>query len=333
MKIAICTHLSLSYMGGGEREMCELGVELANRGHDVEFYALPFLMGAKPKLDPHQVIDGLPYHEAWTHKIDADVAYTFYHPLSSLNFRANGKKIASFHSQAFFMKSVSPSYGLAPLVASYGTRLIGPLELRTFDAIHSHYPEPLFKNLKNYSIPGWVDTDVFKPAGPKNDEFTVLFSGRALWQKGWDIYVTLANRMRNLGIRFQYVGGAIKDDVIHSLGFQSSMGALSRIYSESHLLMDPVRADTFGRVAIESMACGTPVVTTPSLSHVGLKLPFVFGNTLDEYEASILQVKELWESGQPYRKLSQDCSHAAEVFGFNKTVTEYEKMFYEVVAS
>ncbi len=242
-------------MGGGEREMCELANELQDRGHEVEFYALPFTMGAMRKVDPRRVLNGIPYSESWTHKVSADVAYTFYHPLSSLNFRVRGRKIASFHSQAFFLRSISPSYGLVPAVASYGTRIIGPIELRTFDAIHTHFPQPTIKHRNTYIIPGWVDTNVFKPASAKYDQFTVLFSGRALWQKGWDIYVKLARRMKELGIRFLYVGGDAKDAVIQSLGFQWNASALSQIYNRSHVLMNPVRVDTFGRVAIESMAC------------------------------------------------------------------------------
>jgi glycosyltransferase involved in cell wall biosynthesis len=320
-------------MGGGEREMCELANELAARGHEVEFYSLPFMMGAKPKVDPRKVLEGVPYHEGWTHKIKTDVAYTFYHPLSTLNFRVKGKRIASFHSQAFFLRSVSPSYGLAPMAASYGTRLIGPLELRSFDAIHTHHPHPTIMHPRTYTIPGWVDTSVFRPSGPKNEEFTVLFSGRALWQKGWDIYVSLAKRMAGLGIKFVYVGGAIRDEFIRSLGFERNMMALSQIYSNSHVLMDPVRADTFGRVAVESMACGTPVITTPSTSHRELNLPFVFGNSLEEYESSIRRLKGLWEEGHPYSQLSSECASAATVFDFKNTVTQYEKMFAEVAYS
>jgi len=330
MKIAICTHLSLSYMGGGEREMCELANELSARGHEVEFYSLPFTMGARPKVDPHGVLNDIPYSEGWTHKITADVAYTFYHPLSSLNFRVKGRRIASFHSQAFFMKSISPSYGMIAAAASYGTRIIGPLELRAFDAIHTHFPQPTIKHRNTYIVPGWVDTDVFRPTPGKYDQFTVLFSGRALWQKGWDIYVQLARRMKNLGIRFLYVGGNIKDSVIQSLGFQWNASALSQIYNSSHVLMNPVRVDTFGRVAIESMACGTPVVTTPSMAHVGLHLPFVYGDTLDEYESSLIALKKLWEDGRPYRQLSQKCSAAAQAFSFKNAATQYEKMFAEV---
>lgn len=322
--------MSLSYMGGGEREMCELANELQERGHDVEFYALPYRMGARPKVDPFRVLKNVPYSEGWTHKIRADVAYTFYHPLSSLNFRVKGRKIASFHSQAFFLRSVSPSYGLVPAAASYGTRIIGPLELRAFDAIHTHFPQPTVKHRNTYIIPGWVDTEVFKPSAAKYDQFTVLFSGRALWQKGWDIYMRLARKMKDAGIRFLYVGGDIKDAFIQSLGFQWSASALSQIYASSHVLMNPVRVDTFGRVAIESMACATPVVTTPSVAHVGLNLPFVFGNTVEEYEDSLIRLKELWEDGKPYRRLSHKCSEAAQAFSFKNTATEYEKMFAEV---
>ncbi len=201
----------------------------------------------------------------------------------------------------------------------------------SFDAIHTHHPHPTIKHPQTYIIPGWVDTQVFKPTGPKNEEFTVLFSGRALWQKGWDIYVSLAKKMKDSGMRFVYVGGAVKDEIIHSLGFQGNMLALSRIYNSSHVLMDPVRADTFGRVAVESMACGTPVVTTPSPSHRELNLPFVFGNSLDDYAASVRHLRALWEAGSPYSRLSQQCTSAANTFDFKNTVTQYEKMFFEVL--
>jgi len=331
LKIAICTHLSLSYMGGGEREMCELGLELTRRGHEVEFYALPFLMGARPKGNPRSLLGDIPYHEGWSQGVTADVAYTFYHPLSTMNFRVKGKSIASFHSQAFFLRSVNPRYGLIPILASYGTRLIGPLELRSFDAVHTHFSHPTVRHPNTYIIPGWIDTSVFKPAARKYDEFTVLFSGRALWQKGWDVYVRLARRMQDLGIRFLYVGGEVKDSFIHSMGFQWNTAALSQIYNGSHVLLNPSRADTFGRVSIESMACGTPVVTSPSQLNSDLKLPFVFGNSLAEYETSILGLKELWEEGKPYRRLSDKCKEAAQAFSFGNTVTAYERMFSEVV--
>src|SRR2546427_4561466 len=138
MRIAIATHLSLSYMGGGERAMCELARELTRRGHEVDLYSLPFMMGAERLADPRELLDGILFREGWTHRIEADVAYIFYHPLSTLNFRVlRGRRIASFHSQAFFLESPQPRYGLIPLVAAYGTRIIGPLELRAFDAIET----------------------------------------------------------------------------------------------------------------------------------------------------------------------------------------------------
>lgn len=311
--------------------MLELGTELAERGHDVEFYALPFLMGSKPKANPQELLGNIPYHEGWSQRIIADVAYTFYHPLSSLNFRVKGRKIASFHSQSFFLRSISPKYGLIPVMASYGTKVVGPLELRSFDAIHTHYPHNTINHKKVYTIPGWVDTKVFKPSTHKYDQFTVLFSGRPLWQKGWDIYVSLSRRMKDLGVRFLFVGGVVRDSVIQSLGFQGSAANLSRIYTSSHVLLNPSRADTFGRCSIESMACGTPVVTSHSQVHSELKLPFVFGGSLAEYEESILGVKRLWEEGRPYRQLSSRCTEAAQAFSFQNTVSAYEKMFSEVL--
>jgi len=80
------------------------------------------------------------------------------------------------------------------------------------------------------------------------------------------------------------------------------------------------------------MACGTPVITTPSTSHKELNLPFVFGNSLEDYETSILRLKRLWEQGLPYRDLSRRCTTAANVFDFKNTVAQYERMFSEVAS-
>jgi glycosyltransferase involved in cell wall biosynthesis len=330
LNIAICTHLSIAYMGGGEKEMCSLANELVTRGHEVDVYSLPYMMGAKPKAVPEEVLKGASYREAWTHKVKADVAYIFYHPFSSLNFRVEGRRIASFHSQAFFQKCVSRKYGLVPIAASYGTRIVGPLELRSFDGLHTHFPQPIIKHPQRFTIPHWVDTGVFKPDGKKNDEFTVLFSGRTLWQKGWDIYLALAKRMKELGIKFLYVGGFIDDANIQSLGFHSSDTTLSSIYNKAHALINPLRVETFGKVAIESMACGTPVVTAPSAGEACPSLPFVFGRTVDEYEASILKIKALWEDGRAYRQLSERCTTAAQAFSVDSVVSQYEDMFSTV---
>jgi glycosyltransferase involved in cell wall biosynthesis len=144
------------------------------------------------------------------------------------------------------------------------------------------------------------------------------------------VYVQLAKRMKDLGVRFLYVGGMMNDSVIHSLGFQWNAAALSQIYNNSHVLLNPSRADTFSRVSIESMACGTPVITSQLPVHEGLNLPFVFGNSIQDYENSILDLKSQWEAGRPYRQLSGECNKAAQAYSFKGIVSAYEGMFSRV---
>ena len=56
MHIAFGHHLSLAYYSGGEKWVISLAKELTNRGHDVEIYALPFLLDGSRKIDPKDVL-------------------------------------------------------------------------------------------------------------------------------------------------------------------------------------------------------------------------------------------------------------------------------------
>ena len=163
-----------------------------------------------------------------------------------------------------------------------------------------------------------------------------LFSGRALWQKGWDIYVSLGEEDEGYrDMRFVYVGGAVKrrNDPLTRVPREHGCALSSNLTIARMFSLDPVRADTFGRVAVESMACGTPVVTTPSPSHRELNLPFVFRKFFGRLCGVVFgTLGRLWEAGSPYQStLTADVQAPRTPFDFKNTVTQYEKMFFEVL--
>lgn len=289
-------------------------------------------MGEKPRGDPKKLLSGLSYSEKWKHQIKCDVAYVFYHPLCTYNFQIKGKKVASFHSEAFLKKVVPLKYGIIPILASYGTRILEPLELRGFDAVHVHFPQDTIKHRRIYTIPHWVDTDTFRPGWCKDDTFTVLYVGRAVWQRGWEAFLRIAKVLKSLGIKCRYVGGYVAEKAVESLGYISNPVMLSMAYGTSHVLLNPSAVDGGGKAVMESLACGTPVIARRTTEIDYLKLPVIDSRQENEFIQSVLKIKEIWESSSEYVNVSRKCRSSVEKFSYEAVIGMFENMFKEVVS-
>ena len=136
-------------------------------------------------------------------------------------------------------------------------------------------------------IPCGVDMDVFKPM-PKDearrelglgDENVLLYVGRVQPLKGPELLLESVARMGlNEGLKVLIVGGDVTGDeevtkvrrlaeelgIDHLVSFEGTVPhrRLVHYYNAADLCVVPSFYESFGLVAAEAMACGTPVVAT-----------------------------------------------------------------------
>jgi len=311
LKICFAHHLSLSYNGGGEKWVISTAKELVKRGHDVEIYSLPFLLDGKSKINPKDVLEDIPYTEGLRHNIKTDIVYVTYNPLSWLNFKTSRPRIAGIHSHAYWLPP-HPNYGILPNLANIVNRFTSYFEVRRFDAIHivnSVYP---INHPHIYNIPNFVDSKKFKPY-PKNSNFTVGYASRKVWQKGWSTFQQIVKKLpKKINVRVS--GGILEDN-------------MPTFLSENHLIVVPSRSDTFGLTLVESCFCGTPVVTSPLVTHKILGLPLQYASSVDEYIDVILHFKDIWENKKKYYfALSKRCREFAMKYDKTSVMNKIEQM-------
>lgn len=312
MRVNFCHHISLTYRGGGEKWLTQLANELVHRGHDITIRALPIWK----RDNPVDLLPEIDYKEGYFHTLDGDVSYITYNPLNWLNFKVKGPKIGGIHSHCYW-QPFAWRYGFLPNLANFVHMLIKRWELEKFDAIHTPTPIYPMNVKKQYYIPNFVDSDFYKPCAPKNEDFTVGYASRRVWQKGFDVYQQLKKSLKDINF--------IETDNI-------AESKMPEFYSKNHVTVVPARVDTFGLVNVESMMCGTPVISSGLKTHRVLGLPMSYAQTVNDYMDNILFYEEIHDTDF-YKTLTQNCRKASLRFGKTATVNQLEQMLYEVSKS
>jgi glycosyltransferase involved in cell wall biosynthesis len=132
-------------------------------------------------------------------------------------------------------------------------------------------------------VPVGVDADEFPPsAGAERRANQVLFVGFINYVKGVDVLLDAVTSLvrRGVDVRLLLAGGAHYRNTHRqevelrkraaSLGLNGRAtflgrvppGDVARLMSESAVVVLPSRAESFGAVLVEALACGTPVVAT-----------------------------------------------------------------------
>jgi phosphatidylinositol alpha 1,6-mannosyltransferase len=133
----------------------------------------------------------------------------------------------------------------------------------------------------NFDIGIWgrgIDRDVFNPArrslewrrslGIADDDFTILFFGRLVLEKGIDVFGETIAELKRRGVAHKVLvlgDGPAREtfaaqvpDAIFA-GHQNGTD-LGRAVASADLLLQPSVTETFGNVTSEAMACALPIV-------------------------------------------------------------------------
>ena len=214
------------------------------------------------------------------------------------------------------MTIVTPSEWLAGLVKEsflgrYPIRVINNgIDLSVFRPVESDFR-------RRYSIP---------------QEKAVLLGVAFGWgdRKGLDVFVDLAHRLDRDRYQLVLVGtdesvDALLPDNIISIHKTQSQRELAEIYTAADLFVNPTREDNYPTVNMESVACGTPVLTfrtggSPEMvgEGVGAVVPC---NDNDSLYSEIIRICR----DKPYSR--EACIEYAKRFDMNEKFAEYVKLY------
>ncbi len=337
MRVAFFHHYSLTHGGGGERFLVELANFLAARGHSVDIHALPF----RRREVPVPLAPGVAYCEGVAHRAVADVSYHVYAPLMSTSFFCRGPRIAGLHGAVVADYDSPAAFYLrqGPFVAGayLARQTVGRAELEGFDAVHAVSPVP-FSHRNLFVLPNWVDCSSMERAlaerRTRPDTFVVLYVGKPSFTKGFDAVQELSESLAGDGVEFRAVfppdPAYTGDAKIRWMGYVPHEEMWHQ-YAQASVLLHPTRQETFGRVILEAVAAGTPVITTPIQSHVSLDLPIEYASTLPEMRAAIERLHELWRSDyETYLRSAAFGAERVRRFDARALLPRYEDMLVKV---
>ena len=201
---------------------------------------------------------------------------------------------------------------------------------------------PIFHNaFKFQRIYNWIDLKSFYPReeagirkklGLTSTDFVALGVSMSWnFRKGLNVYIEVAKQMPD--IKIVMIGH--KPDLqlpsnIISVQPTNSIEELAQYYSMADVLFNFSIQETFGKVAAEALACGTPLIVNNATANP--ELPGLCGYVVENNNVTqvVDAVKSIRNHGKDFYK--QQCvKRANELFEKNKNLEQYIQLFDELM--
>ncbi len=349
--VTILTHYDLSLFRGGEKFVINLANALLEIGCNVTVLAYPFnKMG---RVNPRRYLSHkvmykyiLPHEKL---KIDSDTSYYIYAPiiyeLNPLVKDYSHLKIAGIHGfvitaelSDYEVWRIPPlrfirMHGFKAFLAYYYLKLTGKRDLFKYDLIHIINPFqraflPPRLSPRIFYAPLWTNyTRIHSNYTESEEYFKILILGCNDFRKGYDICEALINyffKQSSFKILF-YSNVRFKNPGVRFIGFIKEED-IPRLLSQVNLLLHPSRLDTFGLTIIESLACGTPVITSNILAHRIFSPPVFLCSSLRDYIVEITRLYGLWREGC-YEEVRRRAESEGKKFSKESVLPLYRRLF------
>ena len=197
--------------------------------------------------------------------------------------------------------------------------------------------------LKDYPVKvinNGIDLDVFKPTESdfrtkhNLEDKKIILGVASVWEvrKGLDVFIELSKRLDD---RYKIVLVGTNDEVdkklpegIISIHRTSNQKELAELYTAADVFFIPTREDNFPTVNMESLACGTPVLTFNTGGSPEMVDEATGVVLMNEDRASVEQaVISMCESGK-YSK--EACTERAKQYDSGLKYNEYLSLFENI---
>jgi glycosyltransferase involved in cell wall biosynthesis len=166
------------------------------------------------------------------------------------------------------------------------------------------------------------------------ETFTVLYVGKPSYTKGFDLFAAVSELVTGSDIRFVAVGppdrkfdGGGRVDWVGYIPHEE----MWKTYARASVLLHPTRQETSGRAILESLAAGTPVITTPIPCHRSFQLPLDYASTLAEMASKVEEHYRRWKDDSSEQSSAQRAAASVARFDSNILLPRYERMLTEVL--
>ena len=175
-----------------------------------------------------------------------------------------------------------------------------------------------------------IDLSNFKPSKEKNKNFSILAVSNV-----WNEYKGTNDLIKMLPLLDKDINVTIvgknsnQFNNCNSISYTNNLQELIDLYSSSHILINPTLDDNFPTVNIESLACGTPIVTyktggSPEIIDEKTGIVIEKGN----YNQMAKVINDLKNN---YAFNKEDCLNRAKLFSLENMKDNYLKLYKEIL--
>jgi glycosyltransferase involved in cell wall biosynthesis len=260
----------------------------------------------------------------------------------------NTSIMLDIHSPDWLWYFREKAYGIKPRPETLVKRLwIKTIGRKIYCRVLNSFDYNIFSIIckKTFLVPNFIDTSRFRPTKNKLDDFTIIVRYNPSFKGGFDIFI---KALRFLGktrwLNVIIYGGEPSRQVlnvidkyanyVNTLGKLPTRDLLVDLYSQSHAVIIPSRYEGFSLTALESLACGTPIIVSRlpptnwflseiSNSKPGTGLSFKPGDPAELAQRIELMYRLWLNKIETYAKSSFLCRKVALKFDISKIIPQY----------